>query len=150
MIRVTQVRCLDAYRLALRFSDGSEGVADLEGELVRPRLAPLRDLAVFAQAQVAEHTVSWPGELDLAPERLYALAHGLPVPKSLEQAQANERTVMMRPRLEEAKKYLCEHPRVSREMFHVFCMGLGFGKEADELCAYADELGIEFYGPAGE
>lgn len=55
--------------------------------------APLRDREIFSQAFVAYGTVCWPGELDIAPERLYALAHALPVPETLEQAKANENEI---------------------------------------------------------
>jgi DNA-binding XRE family transcriptional regulator len=97
MIRVIDVRYAGGYKLAMTFSDGTLGVADLTGEVTRKRLAPLRDQEKFASAIAAEHTVCWPSEdLDLAPERLYALAHGLSIPESVEQARANERTVSLR------------------------------------------------------
>lgn len=97
MIKVTNVRYVDGYKLAMTFSDGTLGVADLESEVkARKRFAPLRDQALFARAVAAEHTVCWPGDLDLAPERLYALAHGLTVPQSIEQAEANEREMSLR------------------------------------------------------
>lgn len=96
MIHVTQVRYAGEHRLALTFSDGTLGVADLTSELDFKPFAPLRDRAVFAKAFVEDGTVCWPGGLDLAPERLYALAHELTPPETLEQAHANEAEVSLR------------------------------------------------------
>lgn len=95
MMQVTQVRYEGGYRLALSFSDGSSGVADLEAELHGP-FASLRDWREFARAHLDGGTVCWPGDLDLAPERLYALTHKLPIPDSFEDVEANEMTVTLR------------------------------------------------------
>lgn len=97
MLHVNQVSYAGGHRLALVFSDGTLGVADLAQEVssFKP-FAPLRDQAVFAKAFIADGTVCWPGELDLAPERLYALAHGLPVPDTFDQAQENEHEMSLR------------------------------------------------------
>jgi DNA-binding XRE family transcriptional regulator len=95
MVEVTKVLYEGGYKLLLEFSDGSHGVADLEPELYGA-LEALKDKRVFRRARVDDGTVCWPGELDLAPARLYALAHGLPVPKSCESADANEAAVGLR------------------------------------------------------
>lgn len=96
MIHVTDVRHAGEYRLALTFDDGTLGVADLSSELTGP-FESLRDVRAFALAFVQDDTVCWPNGLDLAPERLYALAHALPVPSTFEQAKANE-AEMRKPR----------------------------------------------------
>lgn len=97
MIEVTRVRHAGGYKLSLWFSDGSRGVADLSGEVAkRKRWAPLRDEKAFAKAKVDGGTVAWPGDFDLAPERLYALAHQLPPPKTEAQDRANIATVTLR------------------------------------------------------
>lgn len=90
MMKVREVEYVGGHRLALTFSDGTSGEADLSSQLARPAFAPLRDEKRFAEAFIQYGTVCWPGDLDLAPERLYALAHGLPGPDTFEQAQANE------------------------------------------------------------
>ena len=97
MIHVIGVRHAGGFRLALDFDDETHGLADLT-ELVE-RLAvfaPLRDEQVFRKAYVDDGTVCWPGDLDLPPARLYALAHDLPVPRTLEQSKANEFTMRSR------------------------------------------------------
>lgn len=97
MIEVTRVRHAGGYKLSLWFSDGSRGTADLTKEVeTRRRWAPLRDEKLFAKAKVDGGTVCWPGDLDLAPERLYALAHRLPPPKTEAQDRANIATVTLR------------------------------------------------------
>ncbi len=96
MIHVIGVQHAGAFRLALEFDDDTRGVADL-AELVRlPAFALLRDEATFRRAYVDDGTVCWPVDLDVASERLYALAHGLPVPRTLEQANANEHAMRVR------------------------------------------------------
>jgi hypothetical protein len=90
MVDVTSTRHEGGHRLVLGCEDGTEGVADLSRERVG-KLGVLRDDAErFAAAFVGGGTVCWLGGLDLAPSRLYALAHGLPMPLSFEDAAANE------------------------------------------------------------
>ena len=96
MIEVRKVQYKRGYTLALWFNDGTRGDADLEPELYGA-LEPLRDKRRFRHAFVQDGTVHWmDGKLDLAPERLYALVHQLPLPKTGEQAIANEREVSLR------------------------------------------------------
>jgi hypothetical protein len=97
MVRVQGVRRAGGYKLRLRFTDGSRGTVDLEETLRRIKpLTPLLDEARFAEAYVDHGTVCWPGDLDLAPETLYAEAHGLPVPKSFADVAQNELTMSLR------------------------------------------------------
>ena len=75
---IDQARWVGEYRISLRFNDGSEGVADLAGELEGPVFEPLRDPALFAGLALSPltHTICWPNGADLAPEFLYQLALG--------------------------------------------------------------------------
>ena len=74
MLRVRLVRHAGDHRLRLRFSDGVTGIADLSGYLRRPMFRSLREERRFARARLANHyTVVWPGDIDIAPEALYAL-----------------------------------------------------------------------------
>lgn len=91
MIHVTKVKALSGHRLQLTFSDGTSGEAAMLDTIKGSRpLKPLLDEAVFRRAYVDANTVCWPGDLDIAAETVYALAHGLPKPDTLEQANANE------------------------------------------------------------
>ncbi len=77
MIWVTEAKALPAYRLALRFSDGSAGEVDLADFIARdprPIVVALRDPAAFAAIRVELDTVLWENGFDLAPEFLHAKA----------------------------------------------------------------------------
>jgi hypothetical protein len=65
---------LPNYRLKVRFMDGVEGLVDMKELVFSPEAGVfhnLRDAAVFAQAEVVLGAVTWPGELDLAPDAMY-------------------------------------------------------------------------------
>jgi|GEM_PF-454510 DNA-binding XRE family transcriptional regulator len=90
LIKVTRVRALPKYRLTLSFSDSTSGTADLSKHVLRAPFLDLRDTKMFAQAHLEHGAVTWPCDMDIATEALYALAHGLPRPTTGEQARANE------------------------------------------------------------
>jgi hypothetical protein len=72
--RVTAVEVLPAYRLKVRFIDGTEGVVDMSRLIFDPGagvFASLRDPAVFNQVFVESGAVTWPGEIDLAPDAMH-------------------------------------------------------------------------------
>ncbi len=72
--RVVEVAPLEGFRLSVRFVDGTEGTVDVS-ELIRSAragvFAPLADQSLFAQVFVEHGAVTWPGELDLAPDAMY-------------------------------------------------------------------------------
>jgi hypothetical protein len=72
--RVVAVSALPDFRLRVRFVDDTEGEVDMAGFLGREQVgvfAPLRDPAVFSQVSVELGAVTWPGDLDLAPDAMY-------------------------------------------------------------------------------
>lgn len=78
---VAEVRAHPNYALIVRFADGTEGQVDLRRLVLGPHagiFAALRDPVLFAQAAVEDGAVTWPGELDLAPDAMYdeIRAHG--------------------------------------------------------------------------
>jgi hypothetical protein len=74
---VTAVQPLERHHLRLRFADGHEGVVDVPAlATLDGVLAALRDPGVFRLARIEAGTVSWPGDVDLAPETLYWAATG--------------------------------------------------------------------------
>jgi hypothetical protein len=62
------------YKLKVRFIDGVEGEVHMEGLLTSPSVgvfAPLRDERIFAKVYLRWGAVTWPGELDLAPDAMH-------------------------------------------------------------------------------
>ena len=57
--------------LAVRFFDGTEGTVRFEASHLRGVLEALKDPQFFSQAKVEGGVVTWPGELDLAPDAMY-------------------------------------------------------------------------------
>ncbi len=73
--RVASVEALPAFRLRVRFIDGTEGTVDLAGLIHSPHagvFTALDDPSVFARVFVEHGAVTWPGEIDLAPDSMYA------------------------------------------------------------------------------
>ena len=72
--RLTEVQPLSGYRLKVRFQDGLEGLVDMSA-LVRSEnagvFAALCDESVFRQVFLEYGAVTWPGEIDLAPDAMY-------------------------------------------------------------------------------
>jgi len=57
--------------LAVRFQDGTEGTVRFEpGHLSRVFVA-LKDPEIFRQVRVEYGAVTWPGDIDLAPDAMY-------------------------------------------------------------------------------
>ena len=72
MQRVSKVRALGGYRLAVEFDDGVSGEVDLSERLFGPMFEPLKDPEFFARVEVDEFgAVSWPNGADVAPDALY-------------------------------------------------------------------------------
>jgi len=78
---VRDVIPLPAYRLAVRFHDGVAGIVDMSALVKSPNagvFAALSDPLRFTEAYVQYGAVTWPGEIDLAPDAMYKAikAHG--------------------------------------------------------------------------
>ncbi|MDO4436976.1 MAG: DUF2442 domain-containing protein [Coriobacteriaceae bacterium] len=59
------------YTLDLTFEDGKRGRFDMTPYLERRPWAPIRPLPRFLMASAIDGTVTWPGNIDMAPEILY-------------------------------------------------------------------------------
>ena len=73
--RVAEVQALPGYRLRVRHNDGVTGIVDMSARVVSPRagvFAALRDPALFGQVFLDLGAVTWPGEIDLAPDAMHA------------------------------------------------------------------------------
>lgn len=73
MVRISEARYCSDYQIWLRFSDGSEGIVDLQTELFGAVFEPLKDKAYFREVRLdpAIHTIVWPNGADFAPEFLH-------------------------------------------------------------------------------
>jgi Protein of unknown function (DUF2442) len=69
---VVEVKPEPHYRLFVRFKDGVAGRLQLRPEELTGALAPLRDAQFFEQVYIDQGAVAWPGEIDLAPDAMYA------------------------------------------------------------------------------
>jgi hypothetical protein len=71
---VKTVEVAGPFRLCVTFFDGVSGIVDMT-ELVHSAcagvFAALADANVFSQAYVLHGAVTWPGDLDLAPDAMY-------------------------------------------------------------------------------
>jgi hypothetical protein len=59
----------DAFRV--RFKDGVEGMVKFMPSAFRGVFAHLRNPAEFSRVSIVEGVVTWPGELDLAPDAMH-------------------------------------------------------------------------------
>lgn len=69
---VVEVAPKAGYCLFVRFRDGLQGLVQLRREQLTGALEPLRDERFFEQVFVDGGAVAWPGEIDLAPDAMYA------------------------------------------------------------------------------
>ena len=66
--RIAEAHYVRDHTVHLRFTDGTEGDVDLQGELYGEVFEPLRDRAFFQQFFVHPefHTLAWPNGADIA------------------------------------------------------------------------------------
>lgn len=73
--RVAHLEVQPGFRLKLRFSDGFEGVLDLadfvSSDLSGTVFERLPDESYFRQARIEFGAVTWPGDIDMAPDAMY-------------------------------------------------------------------------------
>lgn len=80
--RVTEVEALPGFRLRVAFTDGLTGIVDMSALVHSPNagvFAALADPPHFAKVTLQYGTVSWPGDLDLAPDAMHAALQKQPV-----------------------------------------------------------------------
>jgi hypothetical protein len=72
--RLTAMEVLPGFRLHVRFNDGTEGTVEMArflGSSEAGVFAALRDETLFRQARLETGAVTWPGNLDLAPDAMH-------------------------------------------------------------------------------
>ena len=69
--RVVDMHLKGGQAMHVRFRDGVEGQVSFGPAFFRGVFAHLTDPRLFAEAAVEMGAVTWPGELDLAPDRMH-------------------------------------------------------------------------------
>ena len=69
---VVDVQAVLPMELRVRFADGTAGQVRFESSHLTGVFAALKDPALFVQARIESGAVTWPGDLDLAPDAMYA------------------------------------------------------------------------------
>lgn len=74
MLFLESVEYRDNYKLFCVFSNGQNGVVDLQDALWGPVFEPLKNIEVFKQFKLSHelHTVCWENGADFAPEFLHS------------------------------------------------------------------------------
>lgn len=75
---VIDVKPVAPLALLVKFADGTAGKVQFEPSHLTGVFEALKDPIVFRQARIDEGAVTWPGDLDLAPDAMYdeIKAHG--------------------------------------------------------------------------
>ena len=72
--RLTKVTPLANYTLEVEFVDGTHGLVEMQQRITNKKagvFAKLKDLTIFNQVYLEYGAVTWPGEIDLAPDAMY-------------------------------------------------------------------------------
>lgn len=72
--RLNKIKPLENYKLEVEFIDGTRGLVDMKQLIMGPRagmFAKLLDINIFNQAHLEYGVVTWPYEIDLAPDAMY-------------------------------------------------------------------------------
>lgn len=70
-MRITHARPLDNYMLELTYADGSLRLFDMKPLIAMKPWHVLRSEILFKQVKADFSSVTWPGEIDVAPETLW-------------------------------------------------------------------------------
>jgi hypothetical protein len=72
--RLIKVRPLANYRLEVEFIDGTHGFVEMAQRVKSDKagvFAALKDVNLFNQVHLEYGVVTWPGEIDLAPDAMH-------------------------------------------------------------------------------
>jgi hypothetical protein len=69
---VTAIEVQGDFAVWVRFRDGLEGVGEFLPSAFRGVFVRLRAPEEFRQARIEDGVLTWPGELDLAPDAMHA------------------------------------------------------------------------------
>ena len=84
---VVKIKCLKNYRLEVTFDDGKYGILDCKPFIEKGGVfSILQNSDVFNQAKIHKELgiITWKNEIDIAPETVYNLVTGTPLPEWME------------------------------------------------------------------
>jgi len=71
MLHVESAKYYDSYKITVTFNDGSSHLVDFEKTILndhRVIISELKDISLFKNFSIKNHTISWANGLDFAPE----------------------------------------------------------------------------------
>ncbi len=68
---VVDVKSIAPLALRVQFSDGTVGKVQFKQSHLTGVFKALKDPVVFQQATIEDGVVTWPGDIDLAPDAMY-------------------------------------------------------------------------------
>lgn len=72
--RVAKVKAMPNYTLEVEFNDGTHGFVEMQEFILSDKagvFSALRNVDLFKKVYIEYGTVTWPGEIDLAPDAMY-------------------------------------------------------------------------------
>jgi len=72
--RLSKVKPLPNYELEVEFNDGTRGIVEMVKLIMSDKagvFATLKDQDLFNEAHLEYGVVTWPGEIDLAPDAMH-------------------------------------------------------------------------------
>ena len=72
--RLSKVKPLANYKLEVEFIDGTHGFVEMLHRVASDKagvFAALKDVSLFNQVHLEHGVVTWPGEIDLAPDAMH-------------------------------------------------------------------------------
>lgn len=89
MIRPTEVKAREGYRIWLRYSDGSTGEVDLSHLAGRGVFKAWKDRTIFEAVHLSEGgAIAWSEDIELCPDALYLQLTGKSVEELMPKAKA--------------------------------------------------------------
>ena len=89
---VVSVKYIEGYKLELEFITGEKGIVDLSYIKRNGVFTRFNDMDYFKRVYIHEDVLTWPpGDIDIAPETIYSMATGKPLPESPEEKEKSTR-----------------------------------------------------------
>lgn len=71
LIKVTEAKYIDGYKIEIKFNDNKKKIIDLKNELWGEVFEPLNNIDYFKNFKLNPFTIEWDNGADFSPEFLY-------------------------------------------------------------------------------